>query len=1059
MANSSYIQTDFSAGEWSKEAAGSYEDPNYERAMARCRNAFPNERGKWTRRPGTRLCGTSYRGQPAKLITYDFEDVSAYEMEFTDNALRFWDGSSLVTDGTFDVASISAVTPAVVETTVAHGWSTDDEVILEGLGGYFFELHARVLRITVLSPTTFSMADAVSGAPLSSSGTLIPGVTVSRIHRLSTVYGGGLWSNLRSIQTDDTAILLNGHAPYTLDIATQPDGDTPATFELSKAFFTDGPYLDPVSGGALLTPSAKTGLISCTLSFPAYVSTKAYKKGDFVTSASINYRSLQDANVNRTPAISPTWWEVVAADVPINDGEGLQPTDLGRLVRVYSEPSDWAAATAYVAGNLAKYNNVYYVSLTSNTNKIPGNDTTNWALASNAALWSWGRISSLLNLIDRTAGSTIGDMTSGGALAAAFDGDTDQSNNLGALKQSANTVTSLSYSAYAGKNYSGSAKQIYSGTLWPSSDIGLASVNEWVYVFVPVLYGPVAGATITVNLRAKATAPASASDGTLLGTSGPLALPYLNPVTVMSSDASTSWNYVWFEQVVTVPTAVYSVGLRTLQYTVASAEAQFFNPPTAAGNGFVLELLGDDLLYTNPISVWRMGAYSDTTGYPKCGTWHQGRLWLSGVFKNRIDGSRSNKPFDFSPTDKSGTVSDSHAISYTFNSPDVSPIYWMEPTREGIVCGTKKGEWIVAASTQNPALTPTNIKADRDTRVGCADMLPARCEQSLVHVQTERQKLMEHFSDAYSGKFVSPNLARMAQHFTKSGLYELAYQRERVPVIWIRTGDGDLLGCTYRRDVMTTGAPPTLNGWHKHTLGHGRLPESMAVGPDDNGTLNTLFLATAGATGSRYIEMLTQLNDEEDPLADSWLLDGALVPTYQQLVTEGGQAGVRLYGLWLLEGQSVSVTADGIVAGRNLTVANGTLFVPFTKDFQQGEGPWSFIVGSSYVSQGQLLRPHNAQDTGAPPMGFGDIRRGHQYGVQLVRSQSFRIGTDFAKLLPVLLRKARGTLYTASELYSDTHVDTIADDFSLQSQIAWEVQDPVPVTIAALGGYLSTQQR
>jgi hypothetical protein len=53
---------------------------------------------------------------------------------------------------------------------------------------------------------------------------------------------------------------------------------------------------------------------------------------------------------------------------------------------------------------------------------------------------------------------------------------------------------------------------------------------------------------ITLNLRGKATLPASASDGTLLGTSGSIANT-LSAVTIVSTDQTTAWKYVWVEQI------------------------------------------------------------------------------------------------------------------------------------------------------------------------------------------------------------------------------------------------------------------------------------------------------------------------------------------------------------------------------------------------------------------------------------------------------------------------------------------------------------------------------
>lgn len=1083
MVASSYLQSSFSGGEWSKTAQGRYDLPAYKMALARCLNSFPTETGAWTRRPGTIDTGHTKGGLQAKLLKFDFAGSAPYTLEFTANALRYRAGDSLVFDSSATVSAISAAVTTVITTSAAHGWSTGNQVMLFDLGAQVPLLHGRQFAITVLTATTFSLYDPITADVVTAAGidyvapSTLP--TVKRIKETTTVYGSTDFTGIQSIQADKKAILLSAGAPYVLEALTEPTADTPATFSLDKAFFTDGPYLDPVIGGTLASPSAKTGLIDITLSFNAYVATTAYKKGDYVTSSSVAYVSLQDANVNHTPASSATYWAVTTPDDAINSGQGVLGTDVGRLVRLFSEPALWAVGTAYVVTNVVSYNGTYWTALGSSTGKIPGNDTTNWTLTpGNAAVWSWGRITALLSIIDRAlAGSVnIGDMTSGGGLAAAFDGLIDQASTACAYHSasSASNVNGVLFTDYVGKNYSGaSAQAISSATLWPSSNLGLAQALI-TYAFSPF---PTTGwdGTAVVNLRAKSTVPASSSDGTLLGSTVVSSLASVAPISVPSNDTTTTWNYVWLEIAVTTngTTSDY-----TATCSIFAAEAQFFGAGGAA-NGFTMELLGTDLLYTSAIRTWRLGVYSNTTGYPRCGTWHEGRLWLSGVVNNRIDSSKSNYPFDFSPTGVSGAVADDNAIAYVFNAPDVSPIYWMEPDRQGIAVGTQKGEWLVQATAANLPLTPTTTQAHRDTKTGAANVPPARAENSLLYVQSKMRKLMEYFADAYSGKFTAPNLAVAAKHLTKGGIAQIAYQQELLPCLWARTALGTLIGTTYKRDTMTTAAGPALNGWHRHELGSGRLIEGLTVGPSLTGEADSLYLQTtdtfeatsvsAGvATGVRRVELLAPLSEEDDDLGADWLLDGAVVPTTFAPETLANQGGVRLYGLWHLRGESVSVLASGLDCGDFTVLDNGTVFIPYGDGVAGGSGSGLFTadlaasavfsVGFTFTSQGQLLRPHIP--TGQSPVGgFAEKNRSVQSGIQLVRSQGMSIGTNFAsaKMKPLKIQKPNGKAYTALELYSGIIRDTIIDDPSYDSQLAWQVTRPTPLTVVAIGGFPTGQ--
>src|SRR5262249_38330376 len=233
-----------------------------------------------------------------------------------------------------------------------------------------------------------------------------------------------------------------------------------------------------------------------------------------------------------TPVSSPSFWVAVSAGVAINNGQGFLGTDVGRLVRLFSEPALWNATTAYVAGNLVAYNPTgqpgaatYWTALGSSTGKIPGNDTTNWTLTpGNAANWTWGQITSLGNQISQTlAGSVnVGTMTSGGGVGAAFDGIIVQAAAASAeqlnsqfFAASFSFIYSLSIDGYVGKNYTGaSAQRIAQATAYPSSNLGFVNASGAFTSFSTL--------SLTINLRAKASAPASASDGTLLGSTGPL---------------------------------------------------------------------------------------------------------------------------------------------------------------------------------------------------------------------------------------------------------------------------------------------------------------------------------------------------------------------------------------------------------------------------------------------------------------------------------------------------------------------------------------------------------
>lgn len=687
------------------------------------------------------------------------------------------------------------------------------------------------------------------------SSAVLPAVTVNRIQGLATPYSEAELGGVRVVQSELTALLLQGnHIPQVLTATPAVDDDTPAAFTIAASDFLDGPYLDLEEDPA--TISALTGTIA------------------FATTAL-------------------TW----TAD------------DIGRLIRIHSEPPAWDVATAYTTGDIVKYSDAYYIALSNNTGKAPAFFVSIWSLTT-------------------------------------------------------------------------------------FSNTGGAPVHRWTW-----------GEIMSLN-----------STGSVQ-----------------------------------------------------------------------LLIRGPDLLYSTGITEWRKGVYSNRTGWPTCGCYHEGRFWLGGVVDNRFDASNSNDPFNFAPTEENGVVAGNNAISYTLNSKDLNPIFWMVPGLQGITLGTQGGEWLVQSGADNVALTPTNIQAHRATTYGCANIEPISTGVVNVFVQKFRRRLIEYLPDAASaGKFFGPNLSEFAKHLTSGGVDEIAYQEELAPILWSRTGDGALAGTTYRRVSLISSDLPIFNAWHKHPLGSGRLVESLCVGSSADGLVDALSIVSNDAeSGVRHVEVLSDIMSEDAPHTSAFFLDDAIVPSAAETVTVAGlpETFIRFYGLWPLNGKQVTVFATALDCGTYL-VTDGYVDVPygaagglFTRTrlneltiagTDYGElavavdaGAYTIpcVVGFPYVSRGQTLRPATQLDSGVAPgnVPFGKTRRSHKVQALLNNTIGLAFGTVFGKLRDAIFKTDGGTVLTKSQPFSGVYTGPLDDTYSYDSMIAWESVGPYPATVAAIGASLQTQ--
>lgn len=1047
MPLASNAQVSFLGGEWSKSAHGRMGDPRYRTAMAVCRNLIPLPENSVTRRPGFQTAAATRLGLPGKLLPMVRGADESYTLELTEGHLRFYErGKRLLAGSTFSVTDIAQTSGKTRVTQAAHGLVGGEtvRVIAENAEAQFKfrKLLNRYFLVVFVDANNFDLADDVTQAVLTDSFSTFgtSEVSIDVITDLETPYTNGKWASTRILMSDDRVVLLEGSTPI----------QTLTTTSIDPTLLIDGPYLDPFPN-SIMTPDALVGVITLTLSFQAYDATRAYSIGDYVTDSSVNYRSLTDLNEGNTPASSATDWVVVTPAEIINNGAGFGVGDAGRHIRLYSEPLPWDVATAYSLGDKVSYADTYWSALQATTGDEPGVSASDWVVDPNAARWTWGKITaaSVTDTVDGllTPSSTIGNLSNA---SRAYDG-------LTGVNDPQCTLTNSTSNGYLGYLFA-AASQVSAVRVYPNED-----------GFANNFGNPISG---TLQIYASHTAPSNSTDGTLLG-SDTFTAGQQTAVTILSNDVSTLWEYVWV-------TVIADPGNDITKHLV---EFQVFDTSGApAGAQIDVQLVGDDLLYTTAIRTWRLGLYNNSDPkWPTNGCYHQGRFWLAGATKNRFDASKSNAELDFSPTASDGAVADNNAISYTLNAAQKNQIIWMKPDDRGIIAGTAGGEHLIHASNNNNVMTPTNIQADQIAGHGCSDVEPVHTGLTTVFVHESPRHLLEGMRDAYSGQFVAPELTEVAKHLTKGGIAEIAFSHALVPIVWARTNEGKLIGTTYLRQNLVSQEPPAYNGFHRHDFGSERLVTSISSGPGIHDDLDTLVIMTEARNGAHYVEFECHMTEEDETIYETELVDSAIVPSAGEVYTSGTVTGVRFHGLHYLNGESVAVFAAGIDCG-DFTVTDGYAEVPYgglftatylnqlsaqqndyghlSVSIDQGALVIPAIVGYSFTSQGQVLRPVASDATGAANgPGFGKTRRNHQYGVLVNNTQGLYVGTKFTKLRPALFQTEGGRRYSATELFSGLYVDPLDDDNSTEGMLCWEISRPLPATVLAIGGFLQTQDR
>lgn len=338
------------------------------------------------------------------------------------------------------------------------------------------------------------------------------------------------------------------------------------------------------------------------------------------------------------------------------------------------------------------------------------------------------------------------------------------------------------------------------------------------------------------------------------------------------------------------------------------------------------------LFNTLATKIWRLGLFSDTTGWPTCGTYHESRLWTAGVTVNRIDGTMSNTTGTFSPTGDDGTIADDNAVSATIKANENNPILWLSADENGLIFGTVNSSWRIRASQLDDPVTPSSVQARRLNKTGVYNAEPVLADTHHIYIQAAQRNVMELSSakTVVGDKNDNLNLSLTSAHLSKTGFLEVAYTQNPQPIVWARRTDGQLVGAHYSHEDTNVSV-----GWFKAPLGHSRKVESISQGPSTDGLTNRLYIVSNDAsTNIRWIEMLTDVFDDNKEDYQTWFVDAGTVPPAVKLATLAveGFDGLRAYGLWYANGATVSATVGGMDIG-DAVVSNGHADYPFTTTF------------------------------------------------------------------------------------------------------------------------------
>jgi len=442
----------------------------------------------------------------------------------------------------------------------------------------------------------------------------------------------------------------------------------------------------------------------------------------------------------------------------------------------------------------------------------------------------------------------------------------------------------------------------------------------------------------------------------------------------------------------------------------------------------------NDFAAGGPVTTWRLGSWSRGLGYPTVGEFHDERLIVASTIAepNTYWASEVGDFLSMAPSDRDGTVTASHAFQKTLAANRVNAIQWLISAKN-LLAGTTDGIWSIFSGTTTEAISDGNALARREVFNGAGRIAPAIIDKSLVFVSRSTTKIREIVFDFGQDGFVSPDLTVFSEHIPLVGIGGIQYTEEPHNLIWGYLTDGTLLCMTFDKDQNVLGV-------HRHQLGATlagpALVESIASIPSIDGKSNTLYMLvnrTIGGVVHRYVEVLKPTFRLIGSVTahDAFFVDSG--------ITYSGVATSTITGLDHLDGETVSILADGKVHPQQLVVGG-----QITLDYDAVK----VHVGLPYTARMKTLRPSVETTT---EKSQGAVINISKVILKVFESLGGSVGPTDNLLQDIDPRDFEDTMDTAVPLMSERHTTDFESDYEEEHEGVLIVQNlPGPFTVTQI---------
>lgn len=404
--------------------------------------------------------------------------------------------------------------------------------------------------------------------------------------------------------------------------------------------------------------------------------------------------------------------------------------------------------------------------------------------------------------------------------------------------------------------------------------------------------------------------------------------------------------------------------------------------------------------------------------YPGAVSYFEQRRWFGGT-QNRPNNLWATRPGTEADMSFSLPSQSDDRIAVRVAAREANRILHIVPLAQ-LMLMTGAAEWRVSPLNSD-AITPESMSVRPQSYVGASNVQPLVVGSSMIYGAGRGGHLRELGYNYEAGGYISGDVCLRATHlFDNLTIVDLAYSKAPSPVVWAVSSSGKMVAMAY--------VPEQQVGGFSTIETKGSIESACVVAEGDEDIVYVEVMRTVNGQAVRFVERMNERQYTD--LKECVYVDCA--GTYR------GEAKKEITGLTWLEGETVSILADGAVEPQQV-VKDGKITLTYPAEIVH--------VGLPFIADMKTLPAAMALQDGS--YGSGHKKNVREVFFRVVNSSGTQAGPSFDKLSEY---PSRSTEFAGNvpEPITDEIGFQIQPQWSQSGQVCVRQKYPLPLRIVSM---------